>query len=123
MNGVSAKVDPTAKREPFLLTHALPKIIETEAQMRHRTLVTAIPFMLLFAGTALAQAPATPPATSSGSPGVAAPQPGSTGAPATVTGTPTGQPADTVTSNSAAGGNAGQPERPVPQGGGGGGNK
>ncbi|QGY06237.1 hypothetical protein MMSR116_18120 [Methylobacterium mesophilicum SR1.6/6] len=87
--------------------------------MRHRTLVTALPFLLLFSGAAFAQAPtaAPPSATAPGSPGVVAPQPGSTGAPATVTGTPTGQPADTVTNNSSAGGNAAQPERPVPQGG------
>jgi len=103
------------------LTYALPAFFDTEASMRQRTLVTAIPFMLLFAGTAFAQAPAAaPPSTAPGTPGVAAPQPGSTGAPGTVTGTPTGQPADTVTNNSAAGGNAGQPERPLPQGGGGG---
>lgn len=106
----------------ILLTRALPSFIDTEPQMRHRTIVTAIPFVLLLSGTALAQAPAAPPtATAPGAPGVAAPQPGSTGAPATVTGTPTGRPADTITNNSAAGGNAGQPSRAVPQGGGGGG--
>ncbi|MCJ2049805.1 hypothetical protein MKL01_08885 [Methylobacterium sp. J-070] len=92
--------------------------------MRQRTLVTAIPFMLLLSGVAYAQAPAGAlPSTAPGAPGVAAPQPGSTGAPGTVTGTPTGQPADTVTNNSSAGGNAEQPSRAVPQGGGGGGSK
>ena len=92
--------------------------------MRHRTLVTAIPFMLLVSGAAYAQAPAaTPPTTAPGTSGVVAPQPGSTGAPAAAAGTPTGRPADTITNNSAAGGNAGQPSRAVPQGGGGGGSK
>ena len=110
--------------ETFLLTDALPAFIDTEAPMRHRTLVTAIPFMLLGPGAAYAQtSAATPPTTTPGAPGVVAPQPGSTGAPAAATGTPTGRPADTITNNSAAGGNAGQPSRAIPQGGGGGGSK
>lgn len=112
------------RRETFLLTGALSPFIDTEPPMRHRTLLTAIPFMLLVSGAAYAQAPAaTPPSTMPGTPGVVAPQPGSTGAPAAATGTPTGRPADTITNNSAAGGNAGQPSRAVPQGGGGGGSK
>ena len=108
-------------RETFPLTCALPTFFDMEASMRHRTLVTAVPFVLLLSTAAYAQAPAAaPPSSTSGASGVAAPQPGSTGAPATATGTPTGQPADTITNNSAAGGNAGQPERPLPQGGSGG---
>ena len=95
--------------------------------MRQRSIAASIPLMLLLSGAAYAQSPtAAPPATAPGAPttmapgapGVAAPQPGSTGAPAAVTGTPTGQPADTMTNNSAAGGNAAQPSRAVPQGGG-----
>lgn len=92
--------------------------------MRHRLLLTVIPSALLFTGAAFAQAPAgSPPSAAPGSAVVVAPQPGSTGAPGTVNANPTGQPADTITNNSSAGGNANQPERAVPQGGGGGGSK
>ncbi len=90
--------------------------------MRHGLLFAAIPAAVMLAGTAFAQAPAgSPPGTAPGSSGVVTPQPGSTGAPGTVNANPTGQPADTITNNSSAGGNANQPERAVPQGGGGGG--
>ncbi|MCJ2100657.1 hypothetical protein QWZ18_24455 [Methylobacterium longum] len=78
--------------------------------MRHRPLAAALPLLLFFSGAAFAQAPAAAP------PALAL---GSTGAWATVTGTATGRPADTVTNDSAGGGNAGQPERPLLQGGGG----
>jgi hypothetical protein len=92
--------------------------------MRHGLLFAAIPAAVILSGAAFAQAPAgSPPGTAPGSAGVVAPQPGSTGAPGTVNANPTGQPADTITNNSSAGGNANQPERAVPQGGGGGGSK
>lgn len=93
--------------------------------MRHRFIRAAIPALLLASSAAYAQAPAPagPATTPPGGSGVVAPQPGSTGAPGTVTGTPTGRPADTITNNSSAGGNADQPSRAVPQGGGGGGSK
>ena len=90
--------------------------------MRYSLIFASIPAAMIFTSAAFAQAPAAvPPA--SGSAGVVAPQPGSTGAPGTVNANPTGQPADTITNNSSAGGNANQPERAVPQGGGGGGSK
>jgi hypothetical protein len=99
-------------------------MINIEVSMRHRLLLTAIPAAMFFTGAALAQAPTgSPSGTAPGSAGVVAPQPGSTGAPGTVNANPTGQPADTITNNSSAGGNANQPERAVPQGGGGGGSK
>ncbi len=86
--------------------------------------LAALPMTLIMTGAAFAQAPAaTPPGAVQPSPGVVAPQPGSTGAPGTVTVNPTGRPGDTITNNSAAGGNADQPSRVVPQGGGGGGSK
>ena len=56
-----------------------------------------------------------------GAPGVLAPQPGSTGEPGALNYSPTGQPADVISNDSAAAGNAGQPSRVAPQGGGGGG--
>lgn len=91
--------------------------------MRHRLVLTALPALLMVSGAAYAQAPSAGPSATPGSAGVVAPQPGSTGAPGTVTATPTGRPGDTITNNSAAGGNADQPSRAVPQGGGGGGSK
>ena len=84
--------------------------------MRYRVLAAAAPIVALLAGTVLAQAQTATP----GSTGVTAPQSGSTGAPGAVNSSPTGQPADTRSNSSSAGSNAGQPERPAPQGGGGG---
>ena len=82
--------------------------------------LAAIPATLMLTGAACAQAPAaTPPGAAPPSSGVVAPQPGSTGAPGAATVNPTGRPGDTITNNSAAGGNAGQPSRAAPQGGGG----
>lgn len=88
--------------------------------MHYRTLMAAVPLSALLAGTAYAQAPTTAPGAPPSSSGVVAPQSGSTGAPGAVTGSPTGQPADTRSNSSSAAGNANQPERAVPQGGGGG---
>lgn len=63
-------------------------------------------------GTAVAVPP--------GAPGVVTRQTGSTGAPGAINVSPTGQPADVISNDSAAAGNAGQPSRVAPQGGGGG---
>ena len=52
--------------------------------------------------------------------GVLTPQRGATGEPGAYNYSPTGQPADTFSNDSAAAGNAGQPSRVAPQGGGGG---
>ncbi|WCS27873.1 hypothetical protein LOK46_13930 [Methylobacterium sp. NMS14P] len=89
--------------------------------MRYRTLIASVPLAALLSGPAHAQAPTTAPSAPPSSSGVVAPQSGSTGTPGAVTGSPTGQPADTRSNSSSAAGNANQPERPAPQGGGGGG--
>ena len=65
--------------------------------------------------------PVVPPGTvQSGAPGVATPQAGSTGAAGAGNYSPTGQPADVISNDSAAASNANQPSRVAPQGGGGG---
>lgn len=61
-----------------------------------------------------------PGAIPSGAPGVATPQAGSTGAPDAGNYSPSGQPADVISNDSAAASNANQPSRVAPQGGGGG---
>ena len=53
-------------------------------------------------------------------PGVISTQSDATGNDAAITYSPTGQPADTISNNSAAAGNVNQPSRVAPQGGGGG---
>lgn len=80
-----------------LATPALAQVVETPA------------------GPAVVVAPG--PVTTGG---VLAPQGGSTGAPGAYNYSPSGQPADVVSNDSAAAGNAGQPSRVAPQGGGGG---
>ncbi|AWN35225.1 hypothetical protein [Methylobacterium radiodurans] len=55
-----------------------------------------------------------------GAPGVVTRQTGATGEPGAVNYSPTGRPADVISNDSAAAGNAGQPSRVAPQGGGGG---
>ncbi|SFM07055.1 hypothetical protein [Methylobacterium pseudosasicola] len=55
-----------------------------------------------------------------GAPGVVTPQSNSTGSEGAITYSPTGQPADSISNDSAAAGNANQPSRVAPQGGGGG---
>ena len=55
-----------------------------------------------------------------GAPGVATPLNNTTGGDAAVSYSPTGRPADSISNDSAAAGNAGQPSRVAPQGGGGG---
>lgn len=97
--------------------------------MRFRPLVFSAPLALILAGTAFAQSPAvvTPavPGTAepgtAGAPGVLTRQPGAVGSEGAATYSPTGQPADTISNDSAAAGNANQPSRVAPQGGGGGG--
>jgi hypothetical protein len=68
---------------------------------------------------AAAQAVDRPVAPGAQSPGVVSQQPNSTGNDPAVTVSPTGRPADTISTDSAAAGNAGQPSRVAPQGSGG----
>ncbi|WP_342162488.1 hypothetical protein [Methylobacterium sp. SD21] len=82
-----------------------------------RSIVASTTIVLGLTGAALAQTAATPPTAPQSSAPVVTPQSGSTGAPNAAT-ISNGNPADTVTTNSSAGGNAGQPSRAVPQGGG-----
>lgn len=83
-----------------------------------RTIAASTAILLGLSGAALAQAATTAPAAPQSSAPVVTPQSGSTGAPNAATISPNGNPADTITTNSSAGGNAGQPSRAVPQGGG-----
>lgn len=55
-----------------------------------------------------------------GAPGVVSTQSNTTGSDPSVTYSPTGRPADTISTDSAAAGNASQPSRVAPQGGAGG---
>ena len=75
-------------------------------------------------GPAFAQVAETPAGTAvvapPGAPGVSTRQSGSTGDAGATNYSPSGQPADTISTNSAAAGNANQPSRVAPQGGGGG---
>ena len=82
-----------------------------------RTLAASATIALGLTGAALAQPATTAPAAPQSSAPVVVPQSGSTGSPNAATISPNGNPADTITTNSSAGGNAGQPERAVPQGG------
>ena len=79
------------------------------------------------ASPAFAQVIETPVSTSvivpQGAPGVVTPLNNSTGGDAAFSYSPTGRAADTISNDSAAAGNAGQPSRVAPQGGAGGGNK
>ena len=72
---------------------------------------------------AAAQVVDRPVAPAPGAPGVVSQQPDSTGSNPAVSVSPTGRPADTISNDSAAAGNAGQPSRVAPQGSGGGGSK
>ena len=67
-------------------------------------------------GPAVVVRPAEPAVTG----GVLTPQKGSTGGPAATSFSPTGQPADVISNDSAAAGNSSQPTRVAPQGSGGG---
>ena len=86
-----------------------------------RTVLLAIPLALSLTAVASAQTspPTTPAVPAPGTPGVATPTTGSTGSPGAATYSPTGRPADTMSNDSSAAGNAGQPSRVAPQGGGG----
>lgn len=87
-----------------------------------RTLLAS--FLALAAvAPASAQVETRPVAPAPGAPGVVSQQNDATGNDAAVTYSPTGRPADTISNNSAAAGNANQPSRVAPQGGGGGGNR
>jgi hypothetical protein len=89
-----------------------------------RSVLFALPLTVAFAGAALAQstvapAPNAPAPGAPGAPGVAAPTTNATGSPAAGSYSPTGRPADAISNDSSAAGNAGQPSRVAPQGGGG----
>lgn len=89
------------------------------------TISTAL--AVAIASPAFAQVIETPTSTAltvpQGAPGVVTPLNNTTGGDAAISYSPTGQPADTISNDSAAAGNAGQPSRVAPQGGAGGGNK
>ncbi|WCS25173.1 hypothetical protein LOK46_29300 [Methylobacterium sp. NMS14P] len=70
-----------------------------------------------------AQVETRPGGPAPGVPGVVSQQSDTTGNDAAVTYSPTGRPADTISNNSAAAGNANQPSRVAPQGSGGGGSR
>ncbi len=88
-----------------------------------RTLLATV-FALAAIAPATAQVIETPNSTTvvvpRGAPGVVSTQSNATGNEPAITYSPTGQPADAISSDSAAGGNANQPSRVAPQGGGGG---
>ena len=84
--------------------------------VRHLALSGSV--LLALSGTALAQTAQPVPAPRGATAPVVTPQSGSTGAPNAATISPNGNPADTISTDSSAGGNAGQPSRAVPQGGG-----
>jgi hypothetical protein len=88
-----------------------------------KTLLAAA-LVLCCAGPASAQVLETPTGTAvvvpPGAPGVVTRHSGATGAEGAITYSPTGRPADTISNDSAAAGNADQPSRVAPQGGGGG---
>lgn len=88
-----------------------------------RSALLATPVALLMTAAASAQPATAPTPASPTTPGVVAPTPGATGTPAAGTYSPTGRPADKISNDSSAAGNAGQPSRVVPQGSGGSGNR
>jgi len=93
--------------------------------MTRTLLATVLAFAVI--APAAAQVVETPTGTTvvvpPGAPGVVSTQSDTTGNDPSVTYSPTGQPADTISSDSAAAGNANQPSRVAPQGGAGGGGK
>lgn len=82
-----------------------------------RHIIASGSVLLGLSGAVLAQTTPVVPGARSPSAPVVAPQSGSTGSPNATVISPNGNPADTITTNSAAGGNAGQPSRAIPQGG------
>ena len=99
-----------------------PLANETGISMTKTILAALIATTL--SGSAFAQVIETPTSTTvivpPGAPGVLTRQTGSTGDAGAANYSPSGQPADTISNNSAAAGNANQPSRVAPQGGGGG---
>lgn len=82
-----------------------------------RSMILGLASVLAFAGAATAQTSATPATpVAPGVTGTVAPSPGNTGSNPNVTIAPGGTGASTIQTDSAAGGNAGQPSRAVPQG-------
>lgn len=83
-----------------------------------RSMILGVAAALTLAGAAAAQTPATPVTpVAPGVTGTVAPSPGNTGSNPNVTIAPGGTGASTIQTDSATGGNAGQPSRAVPQGG------
>jgi len=91
---------------------------------RFTSLTITAAMALAIATPAFAQVIESPTATTvvvpRGAPGVETPLNNATGGDAAVSYSPTGRPADSISNDSAAAGNAGQPSRVAPQGGGGG---
>ena len=92
--------------------------------MRNLVVAAALAALATPALAQVVETPAGPPVVVAPGPattgGVLTPQRGSTGEPGAYNYSPTGQPADVISNDSAAAGNAGQPSRVAPQGGGGG---
>ncbi|GJD55232.1 hypothetical protein [Methylobacterium dankookense] len=89
-----------------------------------RSVLLALPVTLSLTAMAAAQAPTppgtpTPAAPAPGAAGVGTPTTGATGSPGAATYSPSGRPADTMSNDSSAAGNANQPSQTAPQGGGG----
>ncbi|MCJ2115748.1 hypothetical protein MKK65_03920 [Methylobacterium sp. J-001] len=86
--------------------------------------ILAAALATFLAAPAFAQVIETPTSTAvvvpPGAPGVVTPQSNATGAEGAITYSPTGRPADSISNDSAAAGNANQPTQVAPQGGGGG---
>lgn len=86
--------------------------------------ILAATLATFLAAPAFAQVIETPTSTTvvvpPGAPGVVTPQSNATGAEGAITYSPTGRPADSISNDSAAAGNANQPTQVAPQGGGGG---
>jgi hypothetical protein len=97
---------------------------ETSMTSIRRTVTVSAALAALIATPALAQVIETPTSTvvvvPPGAPGVLTPLDGATGDQRAISYSPTGRAGDTISNDSAAAGNAGQPSRVAPQGGGGG---
>jgi len=85
--------------------------------MRPTLVGLATTLVLSLTGMASAQTTVAPAPVGPATTGTVAPSPGTTGNAPNVTIAPSGTGADTIQTDSAVGGNAGQPSRAVPQGG------
>lgn len=108
--------------EYLRIDHGESKILVTDDTgiFITKTILAALVATTL-SGSAFAQVIQTPNsgaiAVPPGAPGVGTPQSGSTGAPGAANYFPFGQPADVISNDSSAGGDANQPSRVAPQGG------